>query len=134
MRDADPNGRRRGLTSPARPRYRHFDQEPATERMPHYDAAMRVAGLLLAGYGLTLLDVKRATGCSSLDTAHKLLQAATRQFAVVVVPYDREGPRGPGQPMLVWYIDPDLSLSDLSPARSPSPSPSPVPRPPLSRH
>lgn len=91
-----------------KPAYRRFDQAATSERLPFCDAAMRVATLLLRGYGLTVEDVKRATGVKSDDAALGHLNAATRQLHVLVThlpPTEDHQPR-PGRPTLVWYLDP----------------------------
>lgn len=111
-----PVGSCRGLPTPTRARYRRYDEEAARERLTPYEAGIRVADLLHKGYGLTLMDVRKATGCRSLDTAHNLLQAATRHLHVQVESLPTDGPPGPGKPRLVWYLVSPRSTSEPSPS------------------
>lgn len=91
--------------------YRRFDQAAVRERLCPTDAAVCVTRLLLQGYGLTVSDVKRATGVTSDDAALGYLAAATRQLHVLTTklpPSEDRQPR-PGRPTLVWYLDPSTA-------------------------
>ena len=100
--------------------YRRYECETVRAKLPPREACLLVGALLQAGYGLTLQDVKRATGYKSDTGAWNILRSASRALRVVSVllPDDEVEEVSPGPRPLIWYGGlPDPSPPPLSPRR-----------------